>query len=199
MDFIFDEEKHQFIVNGDQVWPSVTQTLVDGGFIDRTWFTEYACNRGTLIHRIIQWHLEGCLDIDTIDPALLPYYAAWLKFEQDTGYQAIEIEKPRINEIWKFGGIPDNIGVLNGHSIILDIKSGALMPATQLQLAGYRSLIGNPTVSKRFALQLTNAGKFKLTEFKDRDDHNIFHAALACFWWKRTHNIKGGNNEIRKD
>jgi len=191
----FDKATHIYTVNG-VLYPSVTQILSDMGLIDTTWFTEYGRNRGTLIHRIIQWYLAGEVDEDSIDPALRPYFDAFLKFEVDSKFVAEEVERPFASETYRFAGTPDLIGCLNGHNAIIDIKSGTPQPWAALQLAGYEILRnegirdGGMLRCKRFSLQLTDDGTYKLIPFTDRADRGVFLAALAVYNWKKN-NMKG--------
>ena len=184
----FNAEKHEYRHNG-VLFPSVTQILADMGLIDTAWFTEYSRERGTLVHRIIHWHLAGDLDEDSIDPALRPYYDAFLKFEADSNFKTEEAERPFVSETYRFAGTPDIIGCLNGHNAIVDIKTGAPQPWTALQLAGYEILVKHPSM-ERFSLQLTDDGKYKLTHHKDRSDRGVFLAALAVYNWKHNNGRK---------
>ncbi len=184
---IFNPGNHQYTVNGE-VWPSVTQVLADMGFIDKKWFTDASRERGTLVHRIIHWHLSGELDEESIDPALQGYFNAFKKFQSDTSFEVWDVEKPLKNDTYRFCGTPDYTGRLNGFSAVIDAKSGMISPVTGLQLSGYQTLINSPY--KRFALQLKPNGKYKLTEYKDPNDRHIFKAALAC-WWFIKNNLKG--------
>jgi len=179
----FDEAAHSYTVNGVR-YSSVTEILAEMGLIDTTWFTEYGRDRGKLVHRIIQWHLAGELDEDSIDPALRPYFDAFLKFEADSKFVAEVVERPFASETYRFAGTPDLIGCLNGHNAIIDIKTGAPQPWTALQLAGYEVLVKHPSM-ERFSLQLTDEGKYKLTHHKDRADRGVFLSALALHLWKR--------------
>ncbi|MFA6290153.1 MAG: hypothetical protein WC637_00150 [Victivallales bacterium] len=184
----FDAEKHEYRCNG-VLYPSVTQILADMGLIDTSWFTEYSRERGTLVHRIIQWHLAGDLDEESIDPALRPYFDAFIRFQEESKFVAEEVEKPFASVTCRFAGTPDLIGCLNGHNAIVDIKTGAPQPWTALQLAGYEILVKHPSM-ERFSLQLTDEGKYKLTHHKDRQDRGVFLAALAVYYWKKN-NTKG--------
>lgn len=187
MEFFFDEENHRFLVAGER-WPSITQTLAEEGFIDTRWFTKVSRDRGNHIHRIIHWHLTGELDEDSIDPLLWPYFEAWLRFERDTGFQSTETETPRISELYRFGGIPDSIGLLNGQEVILERKSGAAPRWVALQLAAQEILCERPL--PRFALRLKQNGQYDLKQYQDRRDRGVFLSALACWWWKH----EGGNH-----
>lgn len=180
MSLTFDPENHIYKVNGE-VWPSVTQVLKDMGFIDSTWFTEYARERGSLAHLIIKWHCLGILDEDTVDPVLRPYLDAWKLFVADTGFVSKQIETPLYDPLRRFAGTPDNVGELYKIPSVIDYKTGAMSQVTGIQLAGYELLTGKRL--KRYGLQLTDKGKYKLTEFKDRNDRQVFLAATACWWW----------------
>jgi len=180
----FDSETHIYKVNGE-VWPSVTQILKDMGFIDSRFFTEYARERGSLAHLIIKWHCQGVLDEDTVDPALRPYLDAWRLFVADTGFVSKQVEIPLCDTTYRFAGTPDNIGELYEIPSVIDYKTGAMSPVVGLQLAGYELLTGKRL--KRYGLQLTDTGKYKLTPFKDRNDRQVFLAALACWNWIRNH------------
>jgi len=180
----FDPKTHTYTVDGETL-PSVTQILRDMGFVDTTWFTDYSRERGSLVHKIIKWHCQGVLDETTIDPVLRPYFDAWLKFVDDTGFISKEVEIPAYSSTFRFAGTPDHVGILNVQPAILDCKTGIITPVVGLQLAGYEQLTG--VGIKRFGLQLTDQGKYKLTEFKDRNDRQVFLAAVACWHWIRNH------------
>jgi len=185
-DFTFDKDNHLFIVDG-RVWPSITQILSAEGFINGQWFTEYSRNRGSYIHQIVHWHIIDELDTDSIDPTLKPYYDAWLAFERDVGFVSIEVEQPRINHVYQFGGIPDHVALLNGKESIIDVKSGVDIPATALQTAAQEILIGK--LLPRYSLQLKADGKYSLKHHTDRQDRKIFLSALACYNWRKNHGL----------
>ncbi len=180
----FDPATHTYTLDGQPV-PSVTKILSDMNFIDTAYFTEYSRTRGTLVHRIIHWHVEGTLDPSTVDPSLMGYFTAWRRFVDDTGFVSTETEKPLASEIYRFAGTPDHIGMLNGREAVIDVKSGAVFPSTPLQLGGYEILAGRRLA--RFALCLKDDGKYNLKpEYKDRQDRNIFLSAVSCWHWQNT-------------
>lgn len=188
MSLTFDSALHRYELDGQEV-PSVTRVLKDEGFIDTTWFTEWARTRGIYVHRIIEWHVKGELDPSTIDDALQGYLCAWVQFIKDTGFISLLTERPFASALYSFAGTADCVGSLGGEESIIDIKAGSLSPATSLQLAAYEILHGGR--SKRFALQLKEDGKYSLKEFKDRSDRGIFLSALSCWWWKHNNLRKG--------
>lgn len=186
----FDEKKHIYTLNGQRL-PSVTQILVGQGFIDTHWFTDYGRDRGTYVHKIIQYHCAGELDESSIDPALWPYFKAWLQFEIDTTFVSVECEIPCASEAHRFAGTPDHVGFMNGVECVIDVKSGADLPAAEIQTAGYAILKNKPL--KRYSLRLMNNGRYSLREHVERSDSRVFLAALSCWWWKEK-NLKGANN-----
>jgi hypothetical protein len=183
----FDPEKHEYRLNG-VVIPSITQILAGVGLIDTTWFTEASRDRGTLVHRIIHWHLTGELDEDSVDPTLKPYFDAFLQFERDSKLTVEAIEKPMVSELYRFAGTPDIVGCQNGHNAVIDIKTGSIPAWVALQLAGQEILVNHPSI-ERFSLLLTGDGKYKLTPHRGRQDRQLFLSALALYHWK--YNQKG--------
>ncbi len=183
----FDPAAHSYTIDGQPV-PSVTTILKDMGFIDTTWFTDYGRDRGKLVHRIIHWHITGELDEATIDPELQGYLDAWGAFISDTGFISTETEKPMGSVLHHFCGTPDYIGQLNRFESVIDCKTGGVSPWTGLQLAAYEILAGRPL--KRYALALKEDGKYSLKPFTDRQDRQIFLAALTCWHWQHNNGRK---------
>lgn len=185
----FDPEKHEYIFKGVK-FPSVTQIIADAGLYgDTSYFTEHSRKRGKFAHRVIEYYLAGTLDEATIDPFLLPYFHAWQRFEAEAVFISDECEKVMASEIHRFAGTVDHIGHLNGHYCLIDVKTGSPSPTHAIQTAAYGILLKHNGV-KRFSLYLTDEGKYKLVEHKDRDDGKIFLSCLAVYYWKRN-NLKG--------
>ena len=167
---------------------SVTGILKAEGFIDTQWFDEYSATRGTYVHKACELSDRGELEEAELDPILIPYVSAWQKFIMESKFQITEMETRLVSETHQFSGKPDRIGILNGCPAIIDLKSGVVQPWTALQLAGYEILKGSP--HKRFGVQLKDDGNYKLTEFKDRQDRQVFLSCLAVYQWKHN-NMKG--------
>ena len=186
---VFTESDHSYRVGGAR-YPSVTQVIADMGLYGNAadYFTEWSRERGSFVHRIIQWHLSGELDEATIDPALAPYFDAWRRFEQEAGYVSDACEKVMASDFYKFAGTVDHIGHLNGYYCIIDVKTGALSPATAIQMGGYEILMKSPGI-RRFGLRLMDTGKYSLKEYKDRQDSKIFLAALSVYYWKQDNRL----------
>ena len=180
-----DEETHTYSDDKGKVYPSVTNILLTEGFIDSSWFTEWSRDKGSLVHLVC--HLEDINDLDenTVDLVLQPHLDAYRAFKRDTGFIVEASEVPLYSEAYQFAGTPDKVGKLNGSPALIDIKSGAIDPSVALQLSFYEILTNHP--HKRFALQLTAEGKYKLIPFVGRQDRNLCLSILAIHHWKLNH------------
>lgn len=190
MKLVFKEADHSYWNDGIK-YPSVTQIIAAAGLygLAAEYFNEESRDLGSFVHTIIEWHLSKELDESTIDGVLMPYFEAWKRFEKESTYVSDSCETRLANETYRFAGTIDHIGHLNGHFCIIDVKSGAPTPATGIQLAGYEILL-SARGARRFALHLKDDGNYKLIEYKDRNDRQVFLSALALFNWK-ANNLKG--------
>jgi hypothetical protein len=180
-----DEETHTYSDDKGKVYPSVTKILLEENFIDPSWFTEWSRDKGSLVHLVC--HLDDIDDLEesTVDPVVQPYLEAYRTFKRDTGFIVEDSELSLYSESYQFAGTPDKIGKLNGSPAILDLKSGAVELWVALQLSFYEILTNHP--HKRFALQLTAEGKYKLIPFVGRQDRNLCLSILAIHQWKKNH------------
>jgi hypothetical protein len=181
----FDPASHTYKVDG---WPyaSVTQIIADAGLYGDAarYFTEYAAERGSFVHKAIELYLAGTLDESTVDPAIQGYLDAFVKFIGDTNFYPTHSEQVFYSVTLRVAGRPDLIGPLNNHAAIIDIKTSITpSPVTGIQLAGYEYLYG--TLGKRFALHLKDDGKYRLHEYTDRNDRAVFLAAVTLNHWKQ--------------
>jgi hypothetical protein len=172
--------------------PSVTQIIADAGLYGNTsYFTDYSRDRGSFVHKAIEYHLSGELSEETLDPVIVPYLDAWKKFQSEANYISNLCEERLASNVYRFAGTIDHIGYLDGHFCIIDVKTSVVASAaTGIQLAGYEILL-SARGARRFALHLQDNGNYKLIEYKDRNDRNIFLAALALWIWKQNNNVRG--------
>jgi len=188
---IFRESDHSYMLHGVSL-PSVTQIIADAGLYGNTsYFTDYSRDRGSFVHKAIEYHLSGELSEETLDPVIVPYLDAWKKFQSEANYISNLCEEQLASNVYRFAGTIDHIGYLDGHFCIIDVKTSVVASAaTGIQLAGYEILLSARGV-RRFALHLQDNGNYKLIEYKDRNDRNIFLAALALWIWKQNNNVRG--------
>ena len=177
----FDAETHTYKINGVVV-PSVTQVLDEGGFIDKTWFTEGGRNRGTYVAQATQFDDEGALNWDALDDKLKGYVTAWRGFLKDTKWEVVAIEQRVHNPEMGYAGTLDRI-MDNGYwRWVLDIKTGASQKWHSLQTAAYAACMER--AQKRASLVLKENGTYKLHEHTGWGDRRVFYAALSCYHWK---------------
>jgi len=186
----FRLEDHSYWLDGVRL-PSVTQVLSEMGFYGdaAAYFTEYSRDRGTYVHKAIQLYEDGELDEESLDPVIRPYLKAWKQFKHDSGFIVSASEKAMASVTYQFAGTVDLLGTFEDTTCaIIDIKTGAVGPVVGLQLAAYEILEGTHG-RKRFALQLKEDGKYKLHQFTNRQDRQIFLSALSVYQWKKA-NLK---------
>jgi hypothetical protein len=205
IDFRFDPDRHLYLVQGRLV-PSVTQVLhVAGLSADYATVAPEVLKRkrviGEYVHKATQFMDEGCLDLETIDPEIQPYLAAYQRFVDESGFRPRLIEHRVVGNIngMLCGGTVDREGTMAGKLWIIDLKCiERLYPSFALQTAGYELLLPKPVVPPfrytRAVLQLKFNGSYKLTTYDDPADFDVFRAALAVTVWKMNHgmNIETG-------
>lgn len=190
----FDEALHQYKLDG-VIIPSVTQVLKGAGIIDFSMIPvarlEAACQFGIAAHRATALSDKGTLDEVALDDNLRPYLSGWRLFRQEYGFVPDIIEQPMYSRIYRVAGTPDRIGKwrIDDSIIIPDIKTGsALSPANALQLAAYEMIVKENLTKKekikRLSVLLTPDGKYKIQEYKDKNDINVFLSALSVYNFK---------------
>ena len=143
--------------------------------------------RGTLIHKITE-DIDRGIEVDSIAPELLPFIEAYRKFKSDNTIHIQEIEEIVFNEEYWFAGALDRVMRINGIPAIVDIKTGAKMKTTGVQLAAYQyawEKMGGHKDMARFALHLNDSGKYKLVPYRSAEDLPDFIAAIRVYNFKR--------------
>jgi hypothetical protein len=185
----FNAEKHIYKW-GPRVLPSVTQIIAPlyAGALDavKADVLERKRTIGQALHLATQLHDEGRLDEASIDDAVKPYFAAYLKFVAERQPKWSVIEEPHGNPILGYAGTIDRAGWIGGVDgpALCDFKTVAeLHPAVGAQLAGYARLM-NARGARRFALQLLPSGDYKLVPFESPDDDSAFMGCLSIYHWR---------------
>ena len=164
----------------------MTQVLKEQGFIDDRWFNERSRQIGVATHTAIQYLNEDNLNFDTLHPEILPRVKAYQDFIRDVGFKIRRSEERLYSLEYGFAGTLDIEGTVdNGDDWLVDLKSGKVAPWTALQTGGYDTML--PLLKKprkRFGLELSADGTYKLTKFDDPMDLNQFLYALSNFHWK---------------
>jgi len=205
---IFDSEKHVYSINGRYL-PGVSSILKNAGLVDFSGIPEDILERarvfGLAVHLATELEDLGTLDIETVDPAIIPYLEAWRNYKKDTGAiiepvslkileimespQKLSIEIPVYSEKWWFAGKFDRILTINGKRVMVDIKSSAsVYPSMRIQLAGYKTAyeeITGEKINQRLIVQLLKDGAYKLSPCNDEVDVQVFYAAVQIYRFKK--------------
>ncbi|HRZ15201.1 MAG TPA: hypothetical protein P5110_06820 [Candidatus Omnitrophota bacterium] len=186
--FEFDPESHIYKVGGIVI-PSVTEVLGAEGFISSYGASESDRIRGRYVHRICELSDLNDLDMDSVDPALMPRLTAWNDAKKALGIKTFDaIEYKMYSKKWMVAGTLDRVKA----DILVDIKSGGKQAGFALQTGGYKVLweerIGEK-IRKRASVYLTEDGKFSVDWHKDKDDDFMFLCALKSYKWKRLRGI----------
>ena len=187
----FNEELHEYRLDGEVI-PSVTQVLGklhDFSMVPKD-ILEAACQRGTIVHRLTEFH-----DQRDLDPASIgdywPYLDAWIAFCSDYGVEWEAIEERGYSARYGFAGTLDRRGRLTKIAPgrwIADVKTAKqLHRVFGMQLAAYRQIVAesDPSwlISRRATVQLFADGTYKFTEWRNPSDWTAFLALIHLTQW----------------
>jgi hypothetical protein len=182
----FNAEKHEYKINGKDV-PSVTQVLsLAGEFknINKEILSK-AARFGTAVHKATELYDLGTLNLEKLDPALMPYLEAWKKFLVETNFKVRDIEY-MVGTSQGYAGTIDRIGYFNDELTILDIKSGSTLPrTTPLQLSAYAAAYNethNDWIKQRISVHLKPL-KYSIKRYSNIADFTMFLNFLSVYKW----------------
>jgi len=179
-----DEATHTYTLNG-VVTPGVSDVLVAGGVIDKSFYTENKRSFGSKVHKASQFLDEGDIALAELHPKIALYLNDWEIVKDEHKIEMLAIEKPIGSAIWRVCGKPDRLALVDGEKAILDIKTGESEAWHPLQMAGYEAILGPGW--RRIAVHLKGDSRPRLREYKDKADVNIFLSALAVLQWRMAH------------
>lgn len=186
----YNAETHTYTLDGIRL-KSVTQILKEAGLTDYSAIPadvlQRAADFGTAVHDMTYLYDRNDLDMESLDPALVPYLDAWQSFLQVTGWETKASEQLVYSKRYLYAGRFDRKGPYNGKLTILDIKTGiknkATVKTTGIQLAGYEiahnELCKDGKTKQRVAVWLGGDGAFKMETYADKSDQARFIAALT--------------------
>lgn len=183
----------KYVIDGVRV-PSVTEVLHINGLDDWSMVDpvvlEAARQRGQAVHEWTELLDQGFLTPeDRPDEPIAGYVEAYIRFKNETGFSVEQVEQVVLNETYRYAGMLDRTGKLNGKRALLDLKAvRSVTPATALQTAGYGECLEEH--HERYALQLRPDGTYRLTHYADRGDRHDFLSAVRLAWWRLNHGEK---------
>jgi hypothetical protein len=146
-----------------------------------------AAMRGTEVHQITE-DMDRGNHIDPIDLELLPYVNAYKTFREENEIEIVEIEQIVYSQKFWYAGALDRVMTINGIPSIVDLKTGAELDTTGIQLAAYQFAfeeMGGEKGLARFALHLKKNGNYKLVPYRGCEDLANFLGAARVYHFKR--------------
>lgn len=182
-----------------QTWPRVTTILKDFGFISDAFYFEprhrrrgrlcdAACNLLGAGHEIeTDWwsRTSGERDDDRVEhEETRPFIEAYMQCLRETGFTMTHCAE-EVRSGFRYVGHIDQIGHFPEQvPSLIDIKTGGESDWHRYQLGLYQPAVVETLRlhCKRYNLYLTNDGKYRLVERKDRRDISE-SLILAQAWW----------------
>lgn len=194
----FDPVAHIYRVNG-KIVPNVTKvldtTLVDFSMVKPS-DLEFARVRGVAVHRACELYDRDDLNWDTLDPQIVPYLEAWIRFKKENDFIVLNNELKVYSPSYRYAGTLDRTGLLGGkggsHDLV-DIKARTSMtPEIGPQTAAYGNAfteLYRIKLNRRFSLQLLPDGHYRMREYNDPSDLSTFLSCLQIYNFKRLHKM----------
>lgn len=179
----FDEPTHAYTLDGKRV-PSVTQVLdmlTDWQHVPISTL-EAARDLGTKVHAAVHLFNRGELDLDALDPILLPYVNAWRDFLEWSGGTLIASETRVASPSYGFAGTLDTLLDRRGHTWLIDVKSGAIPLTVGPQTAAYEKALNRKV--RRYCVALGADGTYGVRNYTSSTDWSIFVSCLNVWKWR---------------
>lgn len=180
-----DEETGTFRVETEEL-PSVTRCIKTAGMMHLWPGMTEAAWRGQYVHHCCYLLDEDDLVRNSVDPRYDGYVQAYERFKVETGFR-VELNEVRVwHEKYRYAGALDRTGILAGRRVLIDLKTGPPADWWGLQTAAYSECLPERP-ERRYCLQLSKNGTYKLHRHEERSDIQFFLAALAVTRWKMRH------------
>lgn len=187
-DLKFDPESHTYTVDG-RVVPNVTRVLDLLGTYAHIpdEVLDWKSDVGKAVHKATELYDQDDLDYASLDPAIVGYVDAWVKFMEEVNPVILAIEERVYHGVLNYAGTVDRIAIFNRQRrntiLPLEIKCTAQTHAIhRLQTAAYYSASSNTGSAyklnhsgMRACAYLFPDGKYKL------DFHYSFSGDFATF------------------
>ncbi len=177
---IFDPALHQYRV-GERIIPSVTQVLKEAGYIDTTWMSEEARERGSAVHTLCERYAKGIrFDDAGRELASLEYVNAFAHWVRDNGVYAVSTEQIIHGNVngHPYAGRYDLLCEIRRKRRQVDLKTGAKAKWHVIQGAAY-ALQSNP--AEVSTLYLRADGSYKEDRYTAREILDGIEKFKDCF------------------
>jgi len=168
----FNEELHQYKVDGKPV-PSVTEII---GLLTKDKYSinasvlARAAHRGTVVHELCELYDYDALP-EEIDEEVYPFLLAYQKFVKDYAPEWVAVEKILATNYC--AGTADRIGYVDGHLVVVDLKTTASMDRLSkiclaCQLYAYAVMFEQEVdINRCFGVQLKKDGSYAILPYSD--------------------------------
>lgn len=183
----YDPVNHIYRIDGVRV-PSVTQVLTDAGVIDDRWFTDESRERGRIVAAATALYDQGKLDMGRVPEHCQPYVQAWIDWRVAVGItndDFIEIETPRWNTTFRYGGKSDAIAWIYGRRTVVEKKTGSVARWHKWQTAGYRDMLSPMEEYRRMAVYLNPGKPAKVAWHEGQRDMDAWRMFVGDYHLKR--------------
>lgn len=192
----YDKTTHTYSI-GDRIIPNVTSIIERGGLGDFFNVSPSELEKRSVLGRFV--HLISSLydydandiEITTLAPTFRGYLNSWVRFRKDLDFVPDEIETIVYSKKYNFAGRLDRVGKIDNIITLVDIKTGSdIYPSVAIQTAGYMLAYNEgksikQQIKRRIAVLLREDGTYKIKEFKDFADKNVFLACLTISNFKQ--------------
>lgn len=141
----------------------VTEILALGGAVDYSFCDEESKWQGSVTHKVTELLDQGFLDYTKVPDGTRGRLCAYERFKEELHFvplpDGIEVELE--DKQYGMRGRLDRRGLLAGVPAIIDLKSGAIQPAVDLQLAMYGHMADPNIWWTRVAVELRKDGTYR--------------------------------------
>jgi hypothetical protein len=183
--FKFLEDPHEYHLKGKRLW-SPSGVFKDIGYVDMTYYTKEHQYRGQYVHRALHLIDEGDTGIwKQIHHDFLGYVEAGAEFKEVWKFKPRMRELPIYHPDYLYGVTPDAEGlILGGDEAIVEYKTGTMLWWTAIQTAAQDLAVhcwdkDKKKTRRRIGVELKKNGKFRVKEFDDEGDYNVWIANLT--------------------
>ena len=174
--FRFNALNHEYLDEATgEVYPHITEMLLQAGLIDDTWYTEESSARGTAVHRLTADYDLQALDVESCTSLYRGYLLAHVAVVSILQPTWLAVEEPLVHSTLRYGGRPDRDCLVGGIRAVWEIKSGPpegshpVQTALQAILVAQEARVPADAIA-RFCCYLRPDGRYKLDEHRKRTD-----------------------------
>ena len=190
----FEVKGHIYMTPEGIIIPSVTE-IIKAELNLYNFSSQAAAKRGEYVHQACQWHDEGRLKVESLDPVLIPFYNQYILFlKENPSVKILQNETMRYSPKYLYAGRADKLALVNGVSALIDLKTCNILKQEvwhKWQTAAYEYLFRHECgEQERYILYLT-PDEYLFVKHEGKRDFYEFLTLLA------SHTIKI-NNGYRK-